>query len=137
MSSLEAQAAERKARLAALRNKNKSQTSVDNPKEPAIKSRNYDPTTQSTILGSSRPPTTLDENSETVEAVSQAVSDEILAKFRAQADVSVKEAIKPRKATWDLERDLADDLRLLQEKTDEVIHSIVKERIHKLKGQDS
>lgn len=143
MSSLEAQANERKARLAALRNRNKpAQAVVPGNTEvaqtvPVLKNRNYDPSTKSSISGFSRPPTTLDSNSETVEAVSQAIQDEVLAKFRAQAEVSVKEAIKPRKTTWDLERDIAEDLRLLDEQTDEVIHSLVKERIQKLKEQNS
>lgn len=142
--SLEAQAADRKARLAALRNKNKvnpssntttSTTQDVSPKEhTSLISRNFDPESRSQVRGVSAPPTTLDENSETVEAVSQAIQDKILAQFREEATIqTTSNVIKPKKITWDLERDLQNDMELLDEKTDEVIKALVKDRIRKLK----
>lgn len=122
--SLEEQAAARKARLAQLRKGPKTS-------EPA-KSRNYDPVTQTAVQGSTRPPTTLDENSGTVEAVSRAIQDRVLQQLRARADVSTQEAIRPKKTTWDMERDIASDLELLEDRTDTVIRSMVRERINRI-----
>lgn len=145
--SLEEQSAARKARLLALRNKGKtseqtSQTSqhttetATQAQDPVIKSRNYDPETRTNVKGFSRPPTTLDENSETVEAVSQAIQDEVLSKFRDMANVGdVKAVFKQKKITWDLERDISDDLKLLDERTDDVIHEVVRHRIQTLRQE--
>ena len=88
------------------------------------------------MKGFSRPPTTLDENSETVEAVSQAIQDEVLSKFRDMANVGdVKAVFKQKKITWDLERDISDDLKLLDERTDDVIHEVVRHRIQTLRQE--
>lgn len=107
-----------------------------------MKSRNFNLETRSAVRGFDAPPTTLDENSETVEAVTSKIQDEVLAKFRQRADFElndtvIQEKIKPRNIAWDMQRDIQEDLDLLQEKTDDVIKTIVKERIRKLREEST
>ncbi|CAM9024413.1 unnamed protein product [Wickerhamomyces anomalus] len=140
--SLESQASERKNRLAALRNKRKPNTSEVSD-EQAIKKptpeQNYNPETQEPILGFNKPPTTLDENAETVEAVSQKIQDEVLSKFAKTADLGFtnNDQIRTKTVTSDLMRDLQPKLDILQERTDEAINKIVKEKVQKLRERNS
>ncbi|ODQ57596.1 hypothetical protein WICANDRAFT_80927 [Wickerhamomyces anomalus NRRL Y-366-8] len=145
--SLESQASERKNRLAALRNKRKPNTlevsdeqATKKPTpEHTIISRNYNPETQEPILGFNKPPTTLDENAETVEAVSQKIQDEVLSKFAKTADLGFtnNDQIRTKTVTSDLMRDLQPKLDILQERTDEAINKIVKEKVQKLRERNS
>lgn len=151
MSTLEDQAAERKARLAALRNKRKQPEDVSTEvinKKPTIektefelKSRNFNLETREEIKGFEKPPTTLDENSETVEALTQKIQDDILSKFEKLANEINNEIninkIKPKSIGWDMKRDIQEDLDLLEDKTDIVIKNIVKEKIKKLREENN
>lgn len=104
-------------------------------------SRNYNPETQEPVQGFNNPPTILDENSETVEAVSQKIQDEILLKFEQRANLAFQKqggsesVVRQKVATNDLLRDLQPKLDILKERTDEAINKIVKERIRKLREQ--
>lgn len=104
-----------------------------------IISRNYNPETQEPILGFNKPPTTLDENAETVEAVSQKIQDEVLSKFAKTADLGFtnNDQIRTKTVTSDLMRDLQPKLDILQERTDEAINKIVKEKVQKLREMNS
>ncbi|CCH44715.1 hypothetical protein BN7_4283 [Wickerhamomyces ciferrii] len=88
------------------------------------------------------PPTVQDENLETVEAVSQKIQDDILKKFQSTVDQNFAEAgkdnlkvenIRKKAITSDLMRDLQPKLDVLNERTNESIQKILKERIRKLR----
>ncbi|KAH3678289.1 hypothetical protein WICMUC_001613 [Wickerhamomyces mucosus] len=155
MSTLEEQAADRKNRLVELRKQRKQpsenserisdelQTEKSNElrssteKNIDIKSRNFnfDNWSERKAADSESVPQFINDNNETVEALSLKLQQDILAQFEERAKIekiNIKDIIKPKKITWDLERDLKDDSDLLQEKTDNILRNVVKERIRNL-----
>lgn len=150
--SLDAAATERKARLAKLKSLKRKQpdttedtdgatrnTELDSkeadPNEiPSIATtylsgRNYDPTTRGPKLGFEQAPT---ENEETLEDRAAQIADETNRKA-AEEEKEDKPLdlfkLQPKKPNWDLKRDLAQKMEILNARTDNAIARLVRERI--------
>ena len=155
--SLDAAATERKARLAKLKSLKRKQpdsyTEVDAsalPDEPSataaevndeapsvattyLSGRNYDPTTRGPKLGFEQAPT---EDKETLEDRAAQIAEDT----NRQAEEEAKEdkpidlfKLQPKKPNWDLKRDLAKKMEILDVRTDNAIARLVKERIERAK----
>ena len=153
--SLDAAATERKARLAKLKSlKRKQPDDTDdadsnynaNTELPSVATtylsgRNYDPTTRGPKLGFEQAPT---ESEETLEDRAAQISEETSRKA-AEEEKQDKPLdlfkLQPKKPNWDLKRDLAKKMELLDTRTDNAIARLVRERIEgakkKLGAQDS
>lgn len=83
----------------------------------------------------SSPPKFVLSSTETLEAISTKLQSEILSQLTSNMyspDLGKRNKDKEKKIIWDLERDLADDVDLLEERTDLMIKSLVRERLRKL-----
>lgn len=149
--SLDAAASERKARLAKLKSlKRKQPDSHNEVNEVAegsvtaapdtssealsvtttyLSGRNYDPTTRGPKLGFEQAPT---DDHETLEDRAAQIAEESAQK----AEQEEKEdkpidlfKLQPKKANWDLKRDLATKMEILDARTDNAIARLVRERI--------
>ncbi len=151
--SLEAASTDRKARLAKLKSlKRKQPDTYNDSEEPlntdanpsktllAISSdssvtakylsgRNYDPETRGPKLGFETAPT---ENQETLEDRATQITEETT----LQAEQEEKEdkpidlfKLQPKKPNWDLKRDLAKKMEILNTRTENAIARLVRERI--------
>lgn len=148
--SLEAAATERKSRLAKLKSlKRKQLDTYDHSEEPIntdsentiavssessvttkyLSGRNYDPESHGPKLGFEAPPT---ENQETLEERAAQIAEETT----LQAEREEKEdrpidlfKLQPKKPNWDLKRDLARKMEILNARTENAIARLVRERI--------
>lgn len=151
--SLDAAATERKARLAKLKSLKRKQPDTRNdddndsagPRElhpteagsngtPSVittylSGRNYDPTTRGPKLGFEQDPT---ENEETLEDRAAQIAEETNRKA-AEEEKEDKPLdlfkLQPKKPNWDLKRDLAKKMEVLNARTDNAIARLVRERI--------
>ena len=155
--SLDAAATERKARLAklaslkrkqppteqeesnseSLRSTNES-TQTSDLKPLHLSLRNYDPETRGPKLGFEAPPIQPDQ--ETLETRAAQVAAETKAQEGKEKDKADTKGIdlfdlQPRKLNWDLKRDLAKKLAPLQQKTDNAIARMVRERLEGQKNK--
>ncbi|KAL8927773.1 MAG: hypothetical protein Q9208_002189 [Pyrenodesmia sp. 3 TL-2023] len=158
--SLDAAATERKARLAKLKSLKRKQpdTPIDESVAPAstgvlahphhtpspppitttlLSGRNYDSTTRGPKLGFESAPT---ENIETLEDRAERIAQET----RAQEAKEAKEdkpidlfKLQPKKPNWDLKRDVARKMAILNVRTDNAIARLVRERIEGAKKKSS
>lgn len=148
--SLEAAATDRKSRLAKLKSlKRKQHDTYDHSEEPVntdientiavssessvttkyLSGRNYDPESHGPKLGFEAPPT---ENQETLEERAAQIAEETT----LQAEREEKEdrpidlfKLQPKKPNWDLKRDLARKMEILNARTENAIARLVRERI--------
>lgn len=148
--SLEAAATERKSRLAKFKSlKRKQHDTYDHSEEPIntdientiavssessvttkyLSGRNYDPESHGPKLGFEAPPT---ENQETLEERAAQIAEETT----LQAEREEKEdrpidlfKLQPKKPNWDLKRDLARKMEILNARTENAIARLVRERI--------
>ncbi|CAO1600734.1 MAG: hypothetical protein LQ349_003600 [Xanthoria aureola] len=157
-SSLDAAATERKARLAKLKSlkrkqpdpaaeestdltpdiRDDSNTSVSLPiTSTYLSGRNYDPTTRGPKLGFEAAPT---ENAETLEDRADRVERETREK-EAKEEQEDKPIdlfkLQPKKPNWDLKRDVARKMELLNRRTDNAIARLVRERIEGAKRKST
>ena len=162
--SLDAAATERKARLAKLKSLKRKQpdsskddqngsagpteldlTATSSKEAPSVTTtylsgRNYDPATRGPKLGFEQAPT---ENEETLEDRAAQISEETSRKA-AEEEKEDKPLdlfkLQPKKPNWDLKRDLAKKMEILNARTDNAIARLVRERIEGAKkksvGQD-
>lgn len=134
MSSLEQQTAGRKERLAQLRslkrkNENEDQKElVTKASAPAITSRNFDSETRAPRLGYDENP--LDNNEETVELVAEEIEREALKKLTEATNSALElDNLQPKRANWDLKRDLGTKMKILEVRTDNAIIKHVRKRL--------
>ncbi|KAG7004671.1 hypothetical protein G7Y79_00024g056210 [Physcia stellaris] len=157
--SLDAAATERKARLAKLKSLKRKQpdstedadgaiddtergsTEADPDEVPSIATtylsgRNYDPTTRGPKLGFEQAPT---ENEETLEDRAAQIAEETKRKA-AEEEKEDKPLdlfkLQPKKPNWDLKRDLAKKMEVLNSRTDNAIARLVRERIEGAKKKN-
>jgi len=122
----------RKARLTALR-KRKAGEAVDeegNP-EPLIKNRNFDPDSR-TLRKHTNDDVVMQD---TVEVQVKGLAEQILAedeKIRAQ-ELDVFN-IAPKRPNWDLKREMEKKLAKLERRTQEAIHTLIRQRLAAQKG---
>ena len=144
--SLDAAATERKvrlARLASLKRKHSPNEDEDAPPEstksqkftpqdendhPHLKGRNYDPETRGPKLGFETAP---NEGQETLEDRAAALAE--AAKLQEEKERNDKPldlfTLQPKKPNWDLKRDLTRKMEILDQRTDNAIARMVRERI--------
>lgn len=151
--SLDAAATERKTRLAKLKSLKRKQPDTHNEVDESattneassnvlqanneipsvtttyLSGRNYDPTTRGPKLGFEQAPT---EDLETLEDRAAQIAEETT----QQAEQKEKEdkpinlfKLQPKKPNWDLKRDLAKKMEILNVRTDNAIARLVRERI--------
>lgn len=97
-------------------------------------SKNYDPETRAPRMGFDEPPTLRLGDDETVELVSEKLEQETLAKLKERGiSSSTKgldlESLQPKRANWDLKRDIEPQLNLLEAQTQNAIARIVRDRL--------
>ncbi|KAJ3554899.1 hypothetical protein NM688_g2866 [Phlebia brevispora] len=123
----------RKARLIALR-KRKAGEAVDDDEvaEPIIKHRTYDPETKTLKKR------TVDEDVEmdTVEKQVNGLAEQIIEEDAQQRAQELDlHSIAPKRPNWDLKRDLDKKLAKLERKTQEAIHTLIRQRLAAQKGE--
>ncbi|KAH0543607.1 hypothetical protein FGG08_002045 [Glutinoglossum americanum] len=146
--SLEAQANDRKARLAQLKSLKRKQTEehdrtindstdVDRDTTPDVTSlhlsgRNYDPTTRGPKLGFMAPPSA---NTDTLETLASTIITSALEQQQeeeAQPDKAIDLfKLQPKKPNWDLKRDVERKVERLNVRTENAIAMLVRERVRK------
>lgn len=149
--SLDAAAAERKARLSRLaslkrkrpdtepapeQKQTENDTSQDNPRstEKFISGRNYDLTTRGPKLGFEQEPAAQQETVEQEATRISAAAAEQAARDEADAEKGIDLfKLQPKKPTWDLKRDLAERMKVVDVRTQNAIARLVRERIQKAK----
>jgi len=122
----------RKARLTALR-KRKAGEAVDEEgnTEPLIKNRNFDPDSR-TLRKHANDDVVMQD---TVEVQVKGLAEQILAedeKLRAQ-ELDVFN-IAPKRPNWDLKREMEKKLAKLERRTQEAIHTLIRQRLAAQKG---
>ena len=151
---LDAASLERKARLAKLaslkRKQPGSDTTIDAPSAPEdpsdapppsktdvyLSGRNYDPETRGPRLGFENVPSantiTLEQQAEriTLSIAEQAAKDEI----EAEKGIDLFK-LQPKKPNWDLKRDLAEKMKILDVRMQNALARLVRERIENSKKE--
>ncbi|EXJ83799.1 hypothetical protein A1O1_07426 [Capronia coronata CBS 617.96] len=149
--SLDAAAVDRKARLAKLASLKRKQPESDAPAstvkdteqqddndtsvaEKYLSGRNYDLASKNAKLGFENAPTanveTLEERAERIAASTA----EQAAKEETEADKGIDLfKLQPKKPNWDLKRDLAEKMKILDVRTQNAIARLVRERIENAK----
>ena len=150
--SLDAAASERKARLAKLaslkrkqpptqddeegidQSQSKSPTSsLSDPTLAHLSLRNYDPETRGPRLGFDTAPIQPDQETLEIRASQLAAEtkarDEKEEKEKAEGKGIDLFDLQPRKPNWDLKRDLSKKMEVLQQRTDNAIARLVRERL--------
>ncbi|KAF5330926.1 hypothetical protein D9619_005387 [Psilocybe cf. subviscida] len=122
----------RKARLIALRKRKAGEIVDDNGvAEPLIKSRNFDPESR-TMKKRAKDDVVMDD---TVENQVKGLAQQIIAedeKRRAQ-ELDVFN-IAPKRPNWDLKREMDKKLAKLERRTQEAIHTLIRQRLAAQKG---
>ncbi|KAF7793264.1 hypothetical protein EIP86_004375 [Pleurotus ostreatoroseus] len=122
----------RKARLIALR-KRKAGDAVEDSEvaEPVIKHRTYDPETKTL-----KKRTDEDVEMDTVETRIEGLAEKIIEEDTQQRAQDLDlHSIAPKRPNWDLKRDLDKKLARLERKTQEAIHTLIRQRLAAQKGQ--
>ncbi len=151
--SLDAAAVDRKARLAKLASLKRKQPGSDATQSPSkeddehstpsatdtyLSGRNYDVVTKNAKLGFENLPNsnveTLEEQAERIAAstAQQAALDEI----EAEKGIDLFK-LQPKKPNWDLKRELAEKMKILDVRTQNAIAKLVRERIENAKKEAS
>ncbi|KAK2466744.1 hypothetical protein APHAL10511_001002 [Amanita phalloides] len=128
MSLLEASEA-RKARLTALR---KRKAGANDEEETILKNRNFDPETR-TLRKHAK---TDEDMQDTVEKDIAGLAEDIIAEDeqRRQQELDVFN-IAPKRPNWDLKREMGKKLAKLERKTQEAVHTLIRQRLAAQKGQ--
>ncbi|KAF8727610.1 hypothetical protein AX14_007219 [Amanita brunnescens Koide BX004] len=129
MSLLEASEA-RKARLAALRNRKAGDDAGE--ETTILKTRNFDPETRTL-----RKRAAVDEDmTDTVEKDVAGLAEKIITEDerRRQQELDVFN-IAPKRPNWDLKREMEKKLAKLERKTQEAVHTLIRQRLAAQKGQ--
>ncbi|KAK5954400.1 hypothetical protein OHC33_004122 [Knufia fluminis] len=150
---LDAAATERKARLAKLASLKRKRPGTDTvvgqdddvPTASAdqnastdryISGRNFDISTKGPKLGFEQQPTAEQETLEQEAERITAAAAEQAAKDEAEAEMGIDLfKLQPKKANWDLKRDLAERMKVVDVRTQNAIARLVRERIQKAKEE--
>lgn len=121
----------RKARLIALRNRKEGTSAVSNG-DSGLLSRNYDPETRTLKKHSKNDVLTTD----TVEKAIEGVAERIIAEDERQRAQELDVFnIAPKRPNWDLKREMEKKLAKLERKTQEAVHTLIRQRLASQKGQ--
>ncbi|KAJ6497078.1 mRNA splicing factor [Mycena vitilis] len=133
MDSLATASEARKARLLALKRKKEGIQDEDGPAEPIIKSRNFDPESRTLKKRAIIPEDV--EMEDTVEKDVAGLAENIIAEDeeRRAQELDVFN-IAPKRPNWDLKREMDKKLVKLQRRTQEAIHTLIRQRLAAQKG---
>ncbi|KAK9366928.1 mRNA splicing factor [Lipomyces kononenkoae] len=102
--------------------------------------RNYDPESRAPLQGYLEPPTanipTVEEEADRIERAAAIEDEKLQEEKEDEADLDSSE-VQPRRANWDLKRQLADKLDILRRQTDVALNRIVRERLNGAKGTNA
>ncbi|RMZ83554.1 hypothetical protein DV738_g975, partial [Chaetothyriales sp. CBS 135597] len=139
--SLDAAAAERKARLAKLASLKRKQPGDDRAVSEEttavyLSGRNYDVETKGPKLGFETVPSAhVDTVEKQADRIAQSTAEQA-AKDEAEADKGIDLfKLQPKKPNWDLKRELAERMRPVDVRTQNAIARLVRERIEKAKKE--
>ncbi|ESK88047.1 hypothetical protein Moror_10788 [Moniliophthora roreri MCA 2997] len=122
-----AEAAEaRKARLLALKKRKAGEAD-----EPVIKNRNFDPETRTLKKHTSEDVEMDDTVEKNVEGLAEKIIAEDEKKRAEELDIF---NIAPKRPNWDLKRETDKKLAKLERKTQEAIHTLIRQRLAAQKG---
>ncbi|KAG2158495.1 cwf18 pre-mRNA splicing factor-domain-containing protein [Suillus bovinus] len=121
----------RKARLIALRNRKEGISIVSNG-DSVLLSRNYDPETRTLKKHSKNEVLTTDTIEKDVEGVAERIIAEDERQRAQELDVF---NIAPKRPNWDLKREMDKKLAKLERKTQEAVHTLIRQRLASQKGQ--
>lgn len=123
----------RKARLLALRKRKMGQSveGAEGTPEPLVGGRNYDP-----ISKTLKKRTPGEEIEDTVEKNVKGLAQMIIAEDeeKRQQELDIFN-IAPKRPNWDLKRDMDKKLAKLERRTQEAVHSLIRQRLAAQKGQ--
>ncbi|TEB26572.1 mRNA splicing factor [Coprinellus micaceus] len=121
----------RKARLLALRARKLGQSTEEGTPEPLIGGRNFDPVSRTL-----KKHTTVAEMEDTVENNVKGLTEKIIAEDeeKRQQELDIFN-IAPKRPNWDLKRDMEKKLAKLERRTQEAIHTLIRQRLAAQKGQ--
>ncbi|EIN07197.1 mRNA splicing factor [Punctularia strigosozonata HHB-11173 SS5] len=131
--SLQEELENRKARLEALRARKAGQGNENGELATLVSHRNYDPATRTLRKHGRNGDTDIDD---TVEKNVQGLAEKIVAEDeeRRAQDLDLFN-IAPKRANWDLKREMEKKLAKLERKTQEAIHTLIRQRLAAQKGQ--
>ncbi|EGN95549.1 hypothetical protein SERLA73DRAFT_186625 [Serpula lacrymans var. lacrymans S7.3] len=123
----------RKARLIALR-KRKAGEAVDENGESlsVIRNRNFDPESRTLRKHTRNDPLLEDTVEKNVEGMAQMIIAEDEQRREQELDVF---NIAPKRPNWDLKREMDKKLAKLERKTQEAVHTLIRQRLAAQKGQ--
>ncbi|KAI5899533.1 mRNA splicing factor [Schizophyllum commune H4-8] len=124
----------RKARLQALRRRKEEGAGAD---EPILKHRNFDPESRQAKKRATKADADGDAvMDDTVEKSVAGLAERIVAEDeeRRAQELDVFN-IAPKRANWDLKRDMEKKLARLERRTQEAIHTLIRQRLAAQKGQ--
>jgi len=126
----------RKAHLVALRKRKAGESADDNEEgspQPFVKNRNYDPQT-GTLRKRTRDEDVKMEDAveKNVEGLAERIIYEDAEKRAQELDLF---NIAPKRANWDLKREMEKKLSKLDRRTQEAIHTLIRQRLAAQKGQ--
>ncbi|KIK46388.1 hypothetical protein CY34DRAFT_76296 [Suillus luteus UH-Slu-Lm8-n1] len=121
----------RKARLIALRNRKEGLSTGSNG-DSVLLSRNYDPETRTLKKHSKNDVLTTDTVEKTIEGVAEMIIAEDERQRAQELDVF---NIAPKRPNWDLKREMDKKLARLERKTQEAVHTLIRQRLASQKGQ--
>ncbi|KAF5315539.1 hypothetical protein D9611_004871 [Ephemerocybe angulata] len=123
----------RKARLLALRKRKMGQSveGAEGTPEPLVGGRNYDP-----ISKTLKKRTPGEEIEDTVEKNVKGLAQMIIAEDeeKRQQELDIFN-IAPKRPNWDLKRDMDKKLAKLERRTQEAVHTLIRQRLAAQKGQ--
>ncbi|EAU88781.1 hypothetical protein CC1G_01154 [Coprinopsis cinerea okayama7 len=122
----------RKARLLALRRRKLGEADGgEGSSEPLIKTRNFDPVSRTLKKYDGDV-----EMEDTVEKKVKGLAEQIIAEdeARRQQELDIFN-IAPKRPNWDLKRDMEKKLAKLERRTQEAIHTLIRQRLAAQKGE--
>ncbi|KAG6889823.1 hypothetical protein C0995_014300 [Termitomyces sp. Mi166 len=117
----------RKVRLAALRKRKAGEVDDDS----VVQNRNFDP--ESRTIRKHNP---LDPSEDTIEKNVEGLAEKIIAEdeVRRAQELDIFN-IAPKRPNWDLKRDMNKKLAKLERRTQEAIHTLIRQRLAAQKGE--
>ncbi|KAL0570813.1 hypothetical protein V5O48_011149 [Marasmius crinis-equi] len=119
----------RKARLLALKKRKEGKTDDD---EPVLKNRNFDPATRTLKKHTQSDDVDMQDTVEkNVEGLAEQIITEDEKKREEELDIF---NIAPKRPNWDLKRETDKKLAKLERRTQEAIHTLIRQRLAAQKG---
>ncbi|KAI0819082.1 mRNA splicing factor [Irpex lacteus] len=122
----------RKARLIALRKRKAGEADTEDAGEPVIKHRTYDPETKTLKKHVAEGDVEMDTVEKHIDGLAEQIIAEDAERRTQELDLN---NIAPKRPNWDLKRDLEKKLSRLERKTQEAIHTLIRQRLAAQKGQ--